>query len=225
MSRSAIIFLVFFFPLLALLLAWLGWQSLPNNLLGWVLLGFGLLYFFGIIIVAWIRRRAFWNQQTSSNIVKEEKGDRSFWIISLGFLVFFVAPVEYLYLPHWIPNSTAMQIFGLILNLGGYLLAGWSRRLLKEAYSGHLSINETQKLVQEGPFRVIRHPAYAGFLLINLGIALGYSSLIGMIAFLVLTIPGVVVRIRVEEGLLLSQFGQAYQDYSRRTARIIPWIW
>lgn len=225
MSRSAIIFLVIFFPFLALLLAWLGWQSLPENLLGWALLGFGLLYFVGIIIVAWIRRKPFWNQRTSKNIVREEKGDRSFWMISLGFLVFFAAPVEYLYLPRWIPNPVGLQYFGLLLILGGFILAGWSRRLLKDSYSGHLSINESQKLVQGGPFRVVRHPAYAGFLLINFGIVLGYSSMIGMIAFLTLTVPGVIYRIRVEEQLLLSQFGQAYLDYISRTSRIIPGVW
>lgn len=225
MSRPAVIFLVVFFPLLALLLAWLGWLSLKSNLLGWVLLGFGLLYFFGIVIVAWIRRRAFWNQQTSKDVIQEEKGDRSFWLVSLGFLGFFLAPLEYLYLPHRAPNPIGLQIIGLVLILCGFILAAWSRRLLRGSYSGHLSVTESQSLVQAGPFRVIRHPAYAGFLLINFGIVLGYSSLLGMIAFLLLNIPGVIYRIHVEEKLLLNQFGQEYLDYSKRTSRIIPGVW
>jgi protein-S-isoprenylcysteine O-methyltransferase Ste14 len=82
-----------------------------------------------------------------------------------------------------------MATLGVALVTFGIVLFIWARRALGTHYSGHLSAKIGQTLVQSGPYRFIRHPAYAGYLLMAMGISLGYSSMAGLIQFLCCCYP------------------------------------
>jgi protein-S-isoprenylcysteine O-methyltransferase Ste14 len=118
-----------------------------------------------------------------------------------------------------------MEASGMVLVVLGSALFVWARRFLGVNYSGHVLIKQGQELVQNGPYRIIRHPAYAGYLLMALGIAIGYSSLVGLAAILVFLLPSLFYRMKVEEKLLFEHFGEAYSQYANRTKRLIPGIW
>ncbi len=226
MSRTAIFFLTVVTLGLALLLTWLGLATFRSNLLGWFLLLTGLVYFFGIVIVYWVRRIRFWRPRAEGEIVKEERDDWSFWFIVAGMIAaFYLSPIEYLFFNAVLPRAFALQLAGLFLIFPGSALFIWARRTLGNFYSGHLSVVEGQQLVRSGPYRFIRHPAYAGYLLITLGLALGYSSLAGFAAILFVLLPSVIYRIRVEDRLLAEHFGAQFEDYARRTKRLLPYIW
>lgn len=226
MNRAVVFFLTILTPMLTVLLAWLGWISLPVNLMGGFLLLTGVVYFAGILVVYWIRKVPFWNPETGGKASHEEKGDLSFWLIIPGMIVsFFISPVEFLYLPAWIPRTVLMQIAGLALVGISAALFIWARRSTRGNYSGHLMTTASQELVRSGPYRFVRHPAYASYLLMSLGVGLGYSSLIGIGSVLILLLPAMIYRIRVEEKLLVEQFGLCYLDYAAHTARLIPGIW
>jgi protein-S-isoprenylcysteine O-methyltransferase Ste14 len=226
MSRVSIFFLVVVTLGLAILLAGLGWVTIQSNLLGWFLLLTGWSYFFGVIIVYWFRRIRFWMPRVGGAIQKEERNDWSFWLIVIGMIAAFYLPaLEYLFVAASLPHGLWMQVTGLLLVALGSVLFIWARRVLGKFYSGHVSILDGQPLVQHGPYRFIRHPAYAGYLLIAFGLALGYSSLIGFVAILSFLLPAVIYRVRVEENLLGEHFGGIFEDYVSRTRRLIPGIW
>jgi hypothetical protein len=90
MSRIAIIFLVVITLGLAILLALLGVATLQSNAMGWFLLITGSVYFFGVIIVYWIRRIRFWRPRAIGKIVREERDDWSFWTIVAGMIAAFI---------------------------------------------------------------------------------------------------------------------------------------
>ncbi|HEX9837962.1 MAG TPA: isoprenylcysteine carboxylmethyltransferase family protein [Anaerolineales bacterium] len=226
MSRAAIFFLAVVTLGLAVLLALLGWVTIQSNLLGWFLLITGLIYFFGIIIVYWIRGIRFWRPQPEGEMVKEERDDWSFWFIVMGMVAaFYIPPIEYLFFTARLPRGLWIQIVSLLLTLFGSVLFIWARRALGKFYSGHVSVIEGQQLIQKGPYHFIRHPAYTGYLLITLGLALGYSSLAGFIAILFLLMPAVIYRIRVEDKLLAEHFGVKFYEYAAKAARLIPGVW
>lgn len=226
MNRAAVVFLTILTPLLSVLLACLGWMTLPVNMMGGFLLLTGVVYFLGILIVYWIRKVPFWNPKNGGIASYEEKGDLSFWLILPGMIASsFLSPVEFLYLPVWIARNLLMQTAGLLLVGISVALFIWARRSTRGNYSGHLMTTANQELVQSGPYRFVRHPAYAAYLLMSLGVGLGYSSLIGIFSVLILLLPAMIYRVRVEEKLLAEQFGQCYRDYAARTARLIPGIW
>jgi protein-S-isoprenylcysteine O-methyltransferase Ste14 len=226
MSRIGIFFLLVITPALAVLLALLGAATLRANPLGWFLLLIGVVYAAGMVITAYMRRGSFWESQLEGNTSQEERGDRSFWLISLAMMaVFYLSPLEYLYFTALLPRTVWMESGGVGLLVSGIALFVWARRTLGASYSGHISVKHGQELVQSGPYHFIRHPAYAGYLLIALGINLGYASLTGLAAVAMILFPVLIYRINVEEKLLAKHFGETYRDYSSKTKRLIPNIW
>lgn len=230
MSRIAIFFLLIVSPILAVLLAYLGFQSLQSNLIGWFLFLTGSTYAVCFILIPILRYQQIKNKireiQRSSNFKKEEKGDVSFWFITLGVsIVFFISPLEFLYFRLLPIRTTWLEFIGTGLILSGIFLFFWARLTLGAYYSGHIHIKEEQELVQKGPYQIIRHPAYAGYLLMALGIVMGYSSLTGMGAILFIMLPAIIYRIRVEDRFLAEYFCEEFKAYSKKRKRLLPGIW
>ena len=226
MSRPAILFMLVVAPVLAICLALLGLETLGSNILSWFLLVLGVAYPAGGVIYYFIRREPFWKSAGRGETAREEKGDRSFWAILPGFLVvFFSPPLEWMYLSAVHPHTLWMQIAGLVLILAAVALRVWTREHLRGLYSGHVEVQVGHRLVQSGPYRFVRHPGYTGFLLMTLGVVIGYSSLIGLVALPVLLLPGLAYRMKVEERLLIEQFGEEYRAYTSRSKKLIPGVW
>lgn len=226
MSPLAIFFLVFCALGLAFVIGWLGWATVQTNLMGWFLLLVGGAYLVGVVVVYWFRRERFWGPRAGGAMLKEENKDSSFWWIVVGMIAaFFLPPIEYLFLPAILPRVLWMEIAGLTLVLFGSLLFIWARRTLGNYYSGHVSVVDGQPLVQDGPYRYIRHPAYAGYLWITFGIALGFSSLTGFIVVPLVLLPSVIYRLSVEDRLLAEHFGGQFKEYADRVSRLLPGLW
>jgi protein-S-isoprenylcysteine O-methyltransferase Ste14 len=139
--------------------------------------------------------------------------------------VFYLSPLEYIYFASQLPGTIWMEYAGVGLFVFGSGMFVWARHTLGVNYSGHLSVKEGQQLIQSGPYRVIRHPAYVGYLLMALGLAIGYSSLAGIISILFALLPCMIYRIYIEDGLLAEHFGKQFDQYRRKTKRLIPGIW
>ena len=176
---------------------WLGWRVLPENFLGAYLIFIGLGYCIGGGFFL-----ALGSTRTTSPI-------RPFLVSFCpgGFLILLGMPLEYLYLPEVLPRSQAIQWLGFITILLGMILRLWTRRSLKEAYQGNLQVQPGQHLVKTGPYRWIRHPGYFGFALQALGLAMGFSSLIGLLGLVFLAFA-LRYRIRIEEQMMIQAFGK-----------------
>lgn len=225
MSRAGMFFLLGISPILAILLALLGFHTLPNPL-GALLMLTGIAYPAGVIVSLFIRKNQFWRGEQNGKVLLEDAGDRSFWAILPGILaVFFVPPAETLTLPALLPRGLGMQIAGATLFVLAVALRIWTRRAMRDQYTGHVQVTSEQILVTHGPYRFVRHPSYLSFLLLGLAVAIGYGSLIGLACIPVLLLPGLVYRIQVEERLLREHFKGRFTVYARRTKRLIPLIW
>ncbi len=219
-------FLVVLVPPLAVFLAWLGLKTLPTYWMGWFLVFIGNIFFWGFLITCWIRRTSFNDPKIEGRTTHEEKNDHSFWLILPGMLAaYFISPAEALWLPNWLPRTLLMQITGLTLVIISVALFVWARRETRKNYSGHLRVTETQELIRSGPYGFVRHPAYLSYIMMSLGIGIGYSSLIGVCSVPLILLPAFIYRIRVEEALLVNQFGERYLDYASHTSRLFPKIW
>jgi protein-S-isoprenylcysteine O-methyltransferase Ste14 len=96
--------------------------------------------------------------------------------------------------------------------------------VLGRRFSGLVAIQPGHQLVTDGIYGVVRHPSYLGLIIMGLGWALTFRSGVGVL-LAGLVIPPLHARIRSEEALLRSQFGEQYDSYSRRTSRLIPGIY
>lgn len=92
-------------------------------------------------------------------------------------------------------------------------------------FTVNVAIASDHRLVEAGPYRLLRHPSYTGALLAFLGLGICIDN---WASLAVLMVPAAVVflwRMRIEEDALLETFGERYRDYMRRTRRLIPFIY
>ena len=87
-----------------------------------------------------------------------------------------------------------------------------------------ISLLNAQQLVETGPYRLVRHPGYAGSLLTWAGFALAWRSLPVVVLVTGLLARAYRDRIRAEEELLRRVL-PGYADYARRTWRLVPYVW
>lgn len=106
-----------------------------------------------------------------------------------------------------------------VLLLTGTLLALWSALTLGRSFS---LLPQARTLVTSGPYRFVRHPMYAGGLLIALGeVWLRLSPLV--VGLNLVFLAAQLVRLRYEEDLLARTFPE-YTAYRKRTSALIPGI-
>jgi protein-S-isoprenylcysteine O-methyltransferase Ste14 len=109
--------------------------------------------------------------------------------------------------------------------VAGLTLRAWSMRTLGSFYSRTLRTSGDQIVVDQGPYRVIRHPGYLGSLLVWTGFAVASGSAPAAVGVSTLMGAAYGRRIAVEEGMLHREFGAAYAAYAKRTKRLIPFVW
>ena len=113
---------------------------------------------------------------------------------------------------------------GVIVQAGGLALRAWSMRALGASYTRTLRTAHEQRVVDAGPYRLVRHPGYTGSLLTWTGFALASRS--APVLVLVTGLLGWAYqrRITAEEELLRRDL-PGYRAYSERTSKLIPFIW
>jgi protein-S-isoprenylcysteine O-methyltransferase Ste14 len=116
-------------------------------------------------------------------------------------------------------------VAGLVLMCAGIAIRQWALATLGRFFTIDVRVQSGQTVVESGPYRWVRHPAYTGLILtfLGLGLALGnWASL--LVAFLVPT-AGLVYRIHVEERALLEALGEPYRRFAEGRARLVPGVW
>jgi protein-S-isoprenylcysteine O-methyltransferase Ste14 len=124
-----------------------------------------------------------------------------------------------------VSSSPLIQYVGLSLIISGMIFRFVSIMVLGKFFTVDVTIREDHKLKKDGIYRYLRHPSYSGSILSFIGFGL---SLNNWFSLLVISLPVTVVmiyRIKVEEKLLVEQFGTEYLDYMKSTRRLIPWIY
>ena len=124
-----------------------------------------------------------------------------------------------------LPMSTEVaRTLSWALLLIGATVFTWAVADLKGGFLGQVE-PVTDRLVNSGPYRWVRHPVYLSMVIVTLGLAAGFRSLWGLIGTLLLFVPAGVYRARLEEQSLENKFGQGWKDYARRTAFMFPPLW
>jgi protein-S-isoprenylcysteine O-methyltransferase Ste14 len=111
---------------------------------------------------------------------------------------------------------------GFAILVCGLGLRAWSMAILGSRYSRGLQVMKRQELVTTGPYRLIRHPGYAGSLLVWIGYAIGAGSWAAAVLISLVVGGAYLYRIAAEERMLSAEFGAPYQIYQQRTCRLIP---
>ena len=113
----------------------------------------------------------------------------------------------------------------LVLLWCGVALRLWSFRTLGRYFTFTVQTSADQPVITDGPYRVVRHPSYAGILLAVMGIGLFIGNWLSFAILTAFVTCGVVFRIRVEERALLQELGEPYRAYAAAHKRLVPFVW
>jgi protein-S-isoprenylcysteine O-methyltransferase Ste14 len=122
-------------------------------------------------------------------------------------------------------TAGAYRAAGLLVVWSGLAIRVWAIAALGRAFRTTVEVDPGQAVVATGPYRWIRHPSYAGLILIVTGVGLAAGHWLALVVCAVLPLPALLWRIRVEEAELTAVLGDRYRAYRARTKRLIPGVW
>jgi len=188
---------------------------------------FNLLVFIGYLpvfaiaqqIIGRHRARNITWQQQNINLLTTEWSIRA--ISFLPFMVF-----SYNFERTGFSNTMSLQyvrLVGMIMVPAGIVVSMWAQRALGRNWAGGAALHKGHRLVQDGPFKYVRHPVYAGMLISAIGQALTALN-IWLALFALLFWCSYSVRVPLEELLLQKKFKKKWERYAASTGMFIPRI-
>ena len=173
-------------------------------------------------IVSWLLG-AFWASRTEKRAVT--------WDTALYRVATVVGAVL---LTPWAAHRLHLQqlwhvgLFGAYvlaaLTLAGLLLTWWARIHLGRLWSGSITRKEGHRVIDTGPYALVRHPIYTGLIFALLATAIAQAWISGLAGAVLITF-GLWVKARIEERSLTAELGaDAYGAYRRRVPMLIPGI-
>jgi protein-S-isoprenylcysteine O-methyltransferase Ste14 len=126
----------------------------------------------------------------------------------------------------WSPAfSLTVKIIALVLILAGFALSSYAL-IENRFFSGMVRIqtDRSQQVVSSGPYHWMRHPGYAGSLLVYLAIPFFLDTSWAFLPAVVFAIA-VVIRTSLEDKTLQEEL-EGYREYTQRVRyRLLPGVW
>ena len=149
---------------------------------------------------------------------------RTLWItilvsVTLGVFIGFQC------IGHFELGPRLFPIAGITLIICGLFVRWFAIVSLKHQFTVDVSIRENHRMIKEGIYRFVRHPAYAGSLLSFFGLGFCFSNYLSVLIISVPICVAFLHRVRIEEEALIHAFGREYLDYRASTRRFIPGIY
>jgi protein-S-isoprenylcysteine O-methyltransferase Ste14 len=163
---------------------------------------------------------------TKRSVRSQPLGPRLFQIC-LSLLAFYLAFTR-TFENGWLglrlfPTSDWTGVAGLLLTFLGVAFSVWARLLLGRNWSSNVTLKQDHTLIRRGPYTIVRHPIYTGFLVAMLGVALILGEIRGLIAVGVLFLA-FWLKSSMEERFMLQQFGPEYLRYQHQVKALIPYV-
>ncbi len=123
------------------------------------------------------------------------------------------------------PVTAAVEVraAGLAVWALGLGVRQWAIWTLGRFFTDRVRIFDDHALITHGPYRLVRHPSYAGLALVFLGAPLSLGSALAVLLSVVAGGAAVWFRVRVEEAELRQHFGATYDAYAATTPALLPW--
>jgi protein-S-isoprenylcysteine O-methyltransferase len=169
---------------------------------------------FGAVLIPKLRQRG-------ATRVRRDRGSGALVILTVFLSISIAFAFGYNgvgMLPDW------AYYLGISLMLLGIVLRQWAIAVLGRFFSLTVKVAEDHKVIDKGPYRVIRHPSYTGVLITFIGLGFAVQSVGALLVLLTLYGMSFGYRMSVEERALMTELGKDYGDYMRRTKRIIPFL-
>ncbi|SRR6266487_899203 len=224
LAMKALLWVAVSFLLMALVL------FLPAGTIAWSAGWIDLILLYGWLLVGiWLLLK--YNPGLLEERINLSQSNQKAWdkVFILLFYLFFFAWLVLMPLDtvrfHWSQVPLVLQVAGAVALVGSFLLISLTFR--ENAFLSptvRIQRERGQKVISTGPYQYVRHPMYAGGLLLFLGTPLLLGSWYGLLLVLVFT-PGGAVRAVLEERVLREEL-PGYDAYMAEVKyRLIPYVW
>ncbi len=150
----------------------------------------------------------------------------TFFLVVMAIGVAVVGALWLVKLPVFaIGGGRVTTMAGEVVAVAGITLRVWAILTLDRFFTFVAGIAAGHRVVQHGPYRLLRHPGYAGALLALAGVGITLANWLSLLTALVVPALALGMRITVEEATLSRALGAEYLAYTARTARLIPGLW
>jgi protein-S-isoprenylcysteine O-methyltransferase Ste14 len=142
-------------------------------------------------------------------------------VLIAGGLIFLIpahgyeGPLRLWYLPY----KTVWPTIGPIVV--GIAFSWWARIWLGSLWSGPVTKKADHRVVDTGPYRVVRHPIYTGILLAIYATAALKGTMLAIAGAVLITL-GLWMKARLEERFLREELGPDYETYRRHVPMLLP---
>jgi protein-S-isoprenylcysteine O-methyltransferase Ste14 len=190
---------------------------------GWVCLG--MFFIPACAISLWVARNdpALLERRLRAGPRAEKKTGQK--VVQAIASIVFVADFAVSALDHrfrWSSVPTYAEVAGDLMMLAGFAIT-FAVFQANTYTSGIIEVAENQRVISTGPYGVVRHPMYAGALVMLFGIPLALGSWWGMLVNVPLT-AAIVWRL-LDEERFLSEHLAGYRDYMQKVRwRLVPFI-
>ena len=138
-----------------LLLAVAAWMIMDER---WSSLNHLPVYIYAGVLVFYLRAEKFAYKGSGLSGRQFNKWTRHL-LLFFWWLLLIVPALEYSLFPRY---NFAVIVAGTVLTVFGTVLRAWGVWTLGEYFSVHIEIKDNHELIEKGPYKFIRHPAYAG---------------------------------------------------------------
>ena len=181
-------------------------------------------YLFSTMWLAWM---AYWwvlSRNVRATARHEPIGSRLLHVVPLVLAVLLLwlpnVPVPFLG-ERFLPLAEWTFWSGAVLTAAGLLFTVWARVHIGTNWSGIVTIKQGHELVTSGPYAFVRLPIYSGLLLAFIGSAIARGEWRGVLAVLIAFVA-LWRKLKLEETWMREQFGEAYDEYAKRVAALVP---
>ena len=125
----------------------------------------------------------------------------------------------------YISNQQLIPYIGIITIVVGMVFRFISIWTLGRLFTVDVTIRDNHTIKKNGIYSIVRHPSYLGSLVSFIGFGISLNSWLSLMAIAVLMTIAFIYRIKIEEKVLINQFGADYLEYKKKTYGLIPWIY
>jgi protein-S-isoprenylcysteine O-methyltransferase Ste14 len=112
----------------------------------------------------------------------------------------------------------------LALTCAGILFAWWARIHLGNLWSGKVERKEEHRIVDTGPYALVRHPIYSGLIVAGLATTVAQATPTALVGWALVAL-GLWLKASIEERFLTAELdAQAYASYRRRVPMLVPFL-
>jgi len=180
-----------------------------------------------LLLVLWLLSEILLSLRRRAAKVRRRKGrfGSVVWVwLVIAVSIIAANAVLFLTPPRFPGHPLVYTVISACLILAGIAIRWWAILTLGRFFSVDIALQKEHRIIQEGPYRRIRHPAYSGLLIIFLGMGIAFHNWFSLILIVAPITALFLYRIKIEEAALGEELGTAYLEYRRSTKKLLPGI-